>query len=234
MADQQRPPIKPTPLDVMSTWLFADPVAGGTKRPNFRLKVIGNVPRIVVKTNVPDDKNNGRIDFNTDVATFSAIMGTLARIARGETDQSYTFDYEDDFVAGKKLDRKIVLSSVKIGRDRDSGRIYIAVLSSNRPKIQFFFGPSQYHNVRRGDGSEVPAGEISSMYALAFVEGYKPIIDNLLVSEFNPDAKNVAKMPTGMGGQGGGGGGYNKQQGGGGYNKPAAPTFDDDVDDSGW
>ncbi len=210
MADQ-RPPIKPNPLDVMSTWFFAEPVAGATKRPNFRAKVIGNVPRFVVKTNVPDDRNNGRIDFNMDLPTFGAIMSRFQKLADGG-DEPFTFEYNDDFVGGKKLDKPVTVASVKGGRDRETGRIYIAVLGYNRPKIQFFFGPSKFHAMKHGDGSEVSQAEVSNAYCASFVNMYSKLVAELLVSEFNEDGKNVAKAPTAQGG--GGGQGYQNRGGG--------------------
>jgi len=222
MAEQpNRAPIKPTPLDVMSTWLFTEPTAGATKRPNFRVKVIGNVPRFVVKTNVPDDKNNGRIDFNMDVETFAVIMHKIEELANGG-DKGYDVEYVDDFIAGKKLDKPVTIATVKIGRDRSNGKIFIAVLGYNRPKIQFFFGPSKFHAIKNSDGSELSEAEVSNAYAMGFVKSFSPIVYNLLCSEFNPDAKNVAKAPTqgggfgGGGNQGGGGGNYQQRNSGGG------------------
>lgn len=217
MAEQfsQRPPIKPNPLDVMSTWMFADPVAGGNKRPNFRVKVIGNVPRFVVKTNVPDDRNNGRIDFNMDLPTFGAILARLDKLADGG-DDTFTFEYNDDFVGGKKLDKPVTVASVKGGRDGSTGRIYIAVLGYNRPKIQFFFGPSKFHAMKAGDGSDVSAAEVSNAYCKGFVKMYSKLVAHLLTTEFNEDGKNVAKAPGAQGGGQGGGGNYQNRGGGGG------------------
>jgi len=232
MSEQpQRPPIIPNALDVMSTWMYAEPTSSGQKRPNFRVKVIGNVPRLVVKTNVPDDKNNGRIDYNMDLPTFGVIMAKIREIAQGK-DGSFTSEYVDDFIAGKKLDKPVVIASVKIGRDNASGKIYIAVLGYQRPKIQFFFGPSKFHTLKQGDGSELTEAEISSAYAMGFVDMYSKVVAELLISEFNPEGKNVAKAPTGPGG-------YQNDNkpagGGGGYQQPAprapAPkveSFDDD------
>lgn len=220
---QQRPPIKPTPLDVMSTWLFTEPTAGATKRPNFRVKVIGNVPRFVVKTNVPDDKNNGRIDFNMDVSTFAVIMHKIEELAKGG-DTGYDIEYVDDFIAGKKLDKPVTIATVKVGRDRSNGKIFIAVLGYQRPKIQFFFGPSKFHAIKNSDGSDLSEADVSNAYAMGFVKSFSPIVYNLLVEEFNPDAKNVAKAPAQQGGGGGYGGnqGSNNSGGGGNYQQRGA------------
>lgn len=224
MNQPQRPAIDPNILDVMSNWLFADPVPGSSKRPNLRIKVIGNVPRITVKTNVEGDKNNGKIDFNTDLATFSIIASTITAMAEGRDDsEGYIWDYEDDFVAGKKLDRKMIISSVQVGRDRETGRMYISVLSGDksRPRIQFWFGPTKYHNMRHRDGSALTPKKLSESFAAGFIKPMSRLVEQLLITSFNPEAKNVAKAGPGMGGGQGGGGGYQGGRGGngsGGYN----------------
>ena len=234
MADQpNRKPIPLNPLDVMSTWLYAPPVNGGKKRPNFRLKVIGNVPRFTVKTNVEGDKNYGRIDFNCDLATFAVIMTKLEALADGTEDGAYMWTYEDhQFFNGQRTETPVVIARIRIGKDRDSGRIYLSVLSgeSERPKIQFFFGPSQYHKLLRGDGSELTPAEISAAYAKGFVTGHANVVYQLLVSQFDEDAKNVAKPQIP------GGGGARSSGDGGGYqsNKPKSGGYDDisDFDDN--
>lgn len=236
----QRAPSPLTIFDVMSNWLFADPVQGAHKRPNIKIKPMGNVPRIIVKTNVEGDRNNGRIDFNTDLATFAAAMHALRQMAQGTSKHDLlNFDYTDDFVAGKKLDKPMLLSTLQIGRDKDTERLYIAIIAHQRPRIQFFFGPSKFHGIRLRDGSPLPMGELSNAYAIGFLEPACHMLYNLLSgSAFDENAKNVAKPPAMQGGGGGGGGnsyGGGQRQGGG-YQgggqqqqrqAPAAASFDD-------
>ncbi|MNF23937.1 hypothetical protein D3C85_190360 [compost metagenome] len=214
-----RPALDPNILDVMSNWLFTDPVPGAAKRPNFRIKVLGNVPRITVKTNVDNDKNHGKIDFQTDLATFGTIIALALDMAEGRDDSDgYSWDYKDDFLAGKKLDREMIISTLQIGRDRESGRMYISVMSGDksRPRIQFWFGPTKYHDIRHRDGSPLAPKKLSESFARGFLKPMSKMVYELLITTFNPDAKNVAKaMVPGAGG--GGGGGY-QQQGRGGNN----------------
>lgn len=240
----QRAPSPLTIFDVMSNWLFADPVQGAHKRPNIKIKPMGNVPRIIVKTNVEGDRNNGRIDFNTDLATFAAAMHALRQMAEGTSKHDLlNFDYTDDFVAGKKLDKPMLLSTLQIGRDKDTERLYIAIIAHQRPRIQFFFGPSKFHGIRLRDGAPLPLGELSSAYAIGFLEPACHMLYNLLSgSAFDENAKNVAKPPAMQGGGGGGGNSYGggqqqrQQGGGGGYQgggqqqrpqQAPAPSFDD-------
>jgi hypothetical protein len=207
MQQPQRAALDPNILDVMSNWLFTDPVPGASKRPNFRVKVMGNVPRISVKTNVENDKQFGKIDFQTDLATWGTIIALALDMAEGRDDsEGYNWDYKDDFLAGKKLDREMILSTLQIGRDRESGRIYISVLSSDksRPRIQFWFGPTKYHDIRHRDGSPLSPKKLSESFARGFLKPISELVTHLLIQTFNPDAKNVAKAMAPGGGGGGG------------------------------
>lgn len=241
-----RAPIKLTPLDVFSNWLYAEPVAGATKRANFRLKVLGNVPRFIVKTNVPDDKNNGRIEFNTDIATFAVVVDFINDLAEGKEEGSYTLEYNDHVFSsgGQRSEKPVTKATIKIGKEKDTGRIFIAVLGYNRPKIQFFFGPSNFHALKSGDGSELDAGFVSQRYAKACAKSWSEQVINLINANFDEDAKNVAKAPAPPGQQGGG----QQRQGGGGGQRPqqqapapaaqggSAPvgSFEDDFGDDAW
>lgn len=213
-------------FSVMSNWMFADPVDGSQKRPNLRFGVYGNCPRVTVKTNVQGDLNNGKIDFNMDLGTFAVAMAYLRKLTEGvpDTPNELKLIYQDDFVAGKKLDRVMTLSTLVIGKATD-GRIYIAVLSSqqNRPRIRFFFGPTKYHGIQNGDGSMLSVEAMSVAYANGFARTVEPMIYNLLTGgNFDPNAKNVANPANmnggaGPGGKPGGGGNY---QGGGQQQRP--------------
>lgn len=205
-------------FSVMSNWMFADPVDGAQKRPSMRVGVFGNVPRITVKTNLPNDINHGKIDFNMDLATFAVGMAYLQDLVEGkDVPQEMKLEYQDDFVAGKKLDKIITLSTWVIGKATD-GRIYMAVISSqaSRPRIRFFFGPTKYHNMKLGDGSQVGTDKMSAAYARGFARSSEQLVYILLGGpSFDPNAKNVANPANFAGGGQQGGGGRPGGQGGG-------------------
>lgn len=238
MTQQQQGPAL-NPWSVMSTWIHADPVEGATKRPNLRVSVLGNVPRITVRTNLPNDLNYGRIDFKTDLATFTAAMAYGQRLADGEdVPQERRFVYQDNFVAGKRLDKPMVISTLVIGRESESGRIYIAVLSSQqqRPRIRFFFGPSQFHNILNGDGTPLSPKDMSEAYAAGFLRAAYDLTLHLLVTEFDPNGRNVAN-PANFnnnnqgGGNQGGNNNYQQRQQNNNYQSQQSAGFDDDIPD---
>lgn len=219
MSQQNGPAPTLNVFSVMSNWMFADPVEGSQKRPSLRVGVFGNVPRITVKTNLQGDINHGKIDFNMDLATFAVGMAYLNDLIDGKEGvaNELKLEYQDDFVAGKKLDKIITLATWVIGKAQD-GRIYMAVISSqqSRPRIRFFFGPTKYHNLKNGDGSQLGQDKISQAYAKGFARSSEPLVYNLLTgTSFDPNAKNVANPANFNGGGGGGQQGGGRPQGGG-------------------
>lgn len=245
-------------FSVMNGWLYADPVEGSQKRPTLRVGVFGNQPRLTVRTNVQGDQNHGKIDFNCDLATFAAAINFVKKLVDGTAETDHLeFVYQNDFVAGKKLDNIIPLASLVVGKDAE-GKIYIAIISTQegRPRIKFYFGPSKFHTVRMKDKSTADAGMMSRIYAHGWAQPAYDLVIHYLTADFNPDAKGVANPNNMQGGQGGGqrqgGGGYGggqRQGGGGGYGggqqrqggynggggapapRQQAPLFDEDIPD---
>lgn len=242
MSQQQMPAVILNAFSVMSTWLYAAPVQGSQKRPSIRFNVRGNVPTVIVKTGVDGDENHGKIDFRTDLATFAAAMHYAKQLANNVegVPTKRVFLYQDDFLAGKKMDKVIPLSKWEIGRAQD-GRIYMAVLSTktSRPRIPFFFAPSKYHSIQNGDGTEITPQEMSEAYAIGFLVPAEAIVYNLMVHQFDENAKNVANPANFGGGNGGGaprgnGGGNNYNRGNGGGNNYSGGSGSTQMADQGF
>ena len=213
MAEQRTfKPRKFNQPDMMNNWLYGKPVEQGAKRPSLRVRVAGNSPRFVVNTNVKNDANNGRIEFNMDYMTFSAIMSTIYRMAKGEITETVRYEYQDNFVAGKKLPEVITLATTEIGRLK-TGQMYICVRSTQngRPSIPFVFGPSTKHGVIYVGDREITPKEVSEFYAMGFARMQLDIIGQLLVTDFDEEGKGIAKPPAQQGGSG------NQRQGGGNF-----------------
>lgn len=222
-------------FSVMNTWMHADPVEGSQKRPSLRFGVFGNQPRITVRTNLQGDMNNGKIEFKTDLPTFAAAIKFARDLVEGKTEeQARVFVYRDDYIAGKKLDKFIDVTKLQIGRDGD-GRVYIAVLSTqqSRPRIKFYFGPSKYHNITKPDGSPISPKEMSEAYAFGFLEPAYALVLQLLVHDFDPNARGVSNPAAYQNGGGNGGGqrsgGGNGHRGGGRPSYTPDNSFDDEL-----
>lgn len=203
---QQMPKAIVNMFSLMNGWLYTDPVQGAQKRPTLRVGVFGNNPRLTVRTNVEGDQNHGKIDFNCDLATFAAAIAYVRKLANGvDCEPHMEFVYQNDFVAGKKLDSIIPLTNLVIGKDAE-GRIYIALVSSqtSRPRIKFYFGPSKHHDILLKDKSKAGPGLLSQCYAEGWAKPAYDLVIHYLTADFDPNAKGVANPNNMNNGQGGG------------------------------
>lgn len=245
-------PRKLTHFDVKTNWLRAKPPEGAKSAPTMRFRTIGNQPRIVVKTQVPNDKDYGTISFNTDSPTFFSILKTILDVADGKLTDTYTFEYKTLWMGKQKLDAPATISEFIVGRDEKHGRVYVAVTARQRPRIQFFFGPSLSHGLLV-NGEKADPKLLSEVYAKGFVEYIGPIVQQMMVDEFDETKNDVAKPPGENGfnnngggnnyqrGNGGGGNNYQRSNGGGNsggggnggsYGNPSPSSDIDDFDDS--
>lgn len=189
------------------------PVANGGERPsNFSVKVVKNRPVLEVRTNVPNDKNYGRITADLDPISFETFLGWLETIGDKEPGHKDALKVSDYPFTQQGRSKELKLqSTVIVGKEND-GTVYLGVVSwdSNRPVIKFPVRPSQFHKYVKADGSPWEEAEISQVYARSYARLLRQLVYNVLQATYTPPE------PRGGGNQGGGGGGYQQRQGGGG------------------
>lgn len=215
-------------LDDRKMTLTAEGVNGGT-RPTLRITVVGNNPRFIVYTNVPNDKDNGKIQAELDGHAFYTVLQALQLVIDGKHDRLIMENKNFSWFGGKKSDAPSVQSKIVVGKDKD-GCLYMSVLSKDqeRPKIKFIFGLSWFHELI-GPNGPVPPAEISVLAAKAWMEMAGELVSNVMTAEYvEPEKKDGGGQG---GGSGGGGGGYGNYGGGGGGSAPKAGSsdFDDDL-----
>ena len=234
-----------TQAHVMNNWMYA-PGANGNKRANLKFDSYGGMPRVIVKTNVPDDQDNqyGKIEFICDAPTILSYIAAVKRYARGEYEPGHSqqFQYKSRFAGPKRFDEPVALALLVVGRTKD-GRVYTSVFSSNtkRPRIPFFFGPSpENHGMlvnneydARAESEAYAAGwaELAdylvtkglddldqSSKALAMGEEDRAIRDRVHEVRKSQRGKAFSKRQNGGG---------NRQQSSASQGGPAPATFDD-------
>lgn len=247
MSQQQRfqaPPRKKNALDEYKLRLSGKPQQGATKPPSLAFSVVKNMPHIDVYTNVPNDKDNGRIKANMDAPTFFALLQLLDQAINSEGPVKFKIENKN-FVwpKGERSKEPVTISTTVVGKGSD-GRVFISVVAydKSRPIIPFYFGPSSYHNIIDGEGNPMAEGEVSKAYARGYLRLLYNLVPSVLTAEYvepEPRQQNGGGNGGGnyRGGNGGGGGGYNGGNGGGnkwgGDSAPkesggAADSWDDD------
>ena len=152
-----------------------------------------------------------------DTHTFFAFMDILKKVAENpavEPENRFSIRNQGHtFFGGKRSEKPELLSTTIIGRDKDTQEVYLAVISSRkeRPCIKFYFRPSEWHDLRDGQGQPLDPATISNIYASSYVGWLNELVPAVLFAEY------VAPEPRDNG-QGGGGnnwGNRNNNNGGG-------------------
>lgn len=240
---QQYPQRVKTILDDNKLRLSADPLPGGEGRPSMSIYYSGTGnPRIDVYTNMPGDKDNGRIRGDLDLPTFFEFLECLRELAATDAipEQAYVIENKTkpwDQVNKRPGKEMVVATRLSCGKDKD-GRIFIALTSyeQDRPRIRFFFGTGFFHSLGHPNGGKMSDAEVSRFKARGFVN----MMGLLMAGVATRDWKEKEKKPDGQqgggnrGGYNGGGGGGNRggYGGGGGNARPApAASSSDEGDD---
>jgi len=216
----QRPPRKLTILDDFRMRLVG-PVANGGERPvTLVCTVKKNRPVIVVKTNVPGDKQFGQIQAEwPDAMSFEMFLEELENADKIEATKRTAGKISDfPFQQGGRSKELKLAATAFVGREQD-GTVYIAVVSwdQSRPVVKIPVRPSQYMNWIGPDGQPLSAEAASLRFARAYARTVRGIMHQVLINEYEPPAPRPQNGGGGGGyGGGGGGGGYQNQNRGGG------------------
>lgn len=210
-----------TILDDPKLRLSADPLPGGTGRPSFTVYwANSDNPRIDVWTNMPNDKDNGRIRADLDLPTFYDFLELVKYVAEHDVPVEEPFVFENsthpwDKANNRKSKELVVQSRLVVGKDQE-GKIYIATTSweKDRPKIRFYFGTGYFHSLGYPGGKKMSNADVSKFRALSFYNMMSHLMAAVAAKDWEP------RPPKDKGNnQSGGGGGYGNR--GGGQSQPA-------------
>lgn len=228
--NSQAPKRIPGALDDSKLRLSAEAVNGSRRKPNLRVNLWENNPRIEVRTGVENDKNYGLISAALDLPVFFQVLD-LIREACEQTQKWHVkiTNQKFKFIRGQRSEEPLDDTYIVIGRT-EQGVIYISILAydKDRPRIKFDFLPSNFHKFTNADGTPYDQGKLSQSHAKAWASVMSELIPHFFATNYeyiDYQARKQQRAGGGggggfnRGGQGGGGGGYNRggQGGGGGY-----------------
>ena len=222
---QQAPQRKQLPFDDQRMKLYANPVQGATKRPTLTFgyvtrKFVANMASITVRTQVPNDKNNGVIKAEIPMSSMYSIFETVKEILALPGAQERSRRLYTDFLMGKKTDQPVPYANLIVGKEED-GRVYIALVAKNRPNIKFHVAPDDFIREVTRDGQEMNTVEYYAQYGRGYFGLIADVYAWVVNSEFIGWSPDNGGGNGGNGGNGGGnnwGGGNNGGNGGGNNN----------------
>lgn len=223
-------------LDDPKLKLSADKLPDGDGRPTLSLYAAGNNPRIDVYTNVPSDKDNGKIRAEIDLVIAMEILEVIEEYAAtGEVGCKATWEN-----SGKGWDRAnnrptkdiFVKSKIVVGKDKE-GRLYMACLAADpdRPKIRFYFGINMFRKMFIGE-EKATDSQVSCISARAWVKAIRALLPAVLATQYVHRTPNQNNQGGGNrnGGNSGGGYGNRQQSNGGGSGRSQANNHDEGDD----
>lgn len=253
MSEEQNGRIE-TILDEPSLVLKAQKQDGMEGEPTLRGAYYENNPRLVVKTKVPNDRNNGKIEAAFNNRAFFAVLRAVELVAQSKDPVVIMMDNKGHrFVEKRRDPNPSIMSTVKIEKNQE-GVISICISAGkNRPLIEFPFLNETYHQFRNNEGP-MPVALASRLFALGWVDTMREYMTEVIAANYKRPAWMDRNRQGGQqgggnwnnnsgggnswnnrgGGQGGGGNNWNNNGGG---NQSAAPSvsggndfnFDDDI-----
>ncbi len=192
--------------------LFAPILDGAEKKPTLKVGIFENNPRLRVRTNVANDKNNGYIDAAMDAQRFWAMLELVDYVAEHQGAVTHFIDnFGHPWMNGGRSKEPVIVSRTKIQKNEEGVVSITLSAGKSRPAPEFVLLDNEYHHFKNGDGQSMPRALASRLSALAWTK----LIRDVLGPELS---KHTAKPEWMNRNQGGGGGGYQgNNNGGGGY-----------------
>lgn len=141
----------------------------GRDAPRLYWAIFDGNPRIVVRTQDPNDKDNnyGTIVAPMDPIIMSVLSDIIRQAADAEPGWRQKITNKSTWHNGQKLQEPTRINDIIVGKDSE-GCVYIALHEDNRPNLRFLFGPSSFHYLIKNDGSPLSKAELSVLFAKGY------------------------------------------------------------------
>lgn len=239
MAQPNFPVRKKTPLDEVGLRLVADTLENGTGRPTCKVYPNGkNSIRFDIWSNLPGDKNDGRISLDVPYMIMYTFLELIKYYAEPSTpaDRSYVELNGFTFFGGKKSEKPEVLGRLYAGKD-ENGVVFISiqVSDSTRPKIMFPLIDQGFTRIVTAQGPMNKA-VASALYARGYVTALQLFLQEHCSEAYVDKSQNKQQGGGGNGyGNNGGGNNYGGGNGGGNnYGGNSQPSTDTGGGDNFW
>ncbi|WP_257291133.1 hypothetical protein [Endozoicomonas sp. ONNA1] len=175
---------KKTLLDDNKLKLYAPKLDGGTGSPSFSVSKFDNNIHFVVYTNLPNDKERGKIDARFDMIQTMGVLTKFNELIRSEKPGTVVLKYLDHTFFNRKRSDEVRHLSSLIFEKEDSGKIYVAITARDRPQIKFYFATNKHAALAKRDRTEFTEAEDSQFQASGWCALMKRLIPSILVDDF--------------------------------------------------
>ena len=180
----------------------------GRDAPRLYWAIFDGNPRIVVRTQDPNDKDNnyGTIVAPMDPIIMSVLSDIIRQAADAEPGWRQKITNKSTWHNGQKLQEPTRINDIIVGKDSE-GCVYIALHEDNRPNLRFLFGPSSFHYLIKNDGSPLSKAELSVLFAKGYANMVMQAVGTIIgyssyagVYKEHEGEKNTSYRPNNNGG----------------------------------
>ena len=180
----------------------------GRDAPRLYWAIFDGNPRIVVRTQDPNDKDNnyGTIVAPMDPIIMSVLSDIIRQAADAEPGWRQKITNKSTWHNGQKLQEPTRINDIIVGKDSE-GCVYIALHEDNRPNLRFLFGPSSFHYLIKNDGSPLTKAELSVLFAKGYANMVMQAVGTIIgyssyagVYKEHEGEKNTSYRPSGNNG----------------------------------
>lgn len=180
----------------------------GRDAPRLYWAIFDGNPRIVVRTQDPNDKDNnyGTIVAPMDPIIMSVLSDIIRQAADAEPGWRQKITNKSTWHNGQKLQEPTRINDIIVGKDSE-GCVYIALHEDNRPNLRFLFGPSSFHYLIKNDGSPLSKAELSVLFAKGYANMVMQAVGTIIgyssyagVYKEHEGEKNTSYRPSGNSG----------------------------------
>ena len=180
----------------------------GRDAPRLYWAIFDGNPRIVVRTQDPNDKDNnyGTIVAPMDPIIMSVLSDIIRQAADAEPGWRQKITNKSTWHNGQKLQEPTRINDIIVGKDSE-GCVYIALHEDNRPNLRFLFGPSSFHYLIKNDGSPLSKAELSVLFAKGYANMVMQAVGTIIgyssyagVYKEHEGEKNTSYRPSNNGG----------------------------------
>ena len=125
------------------------------------------------------ENNFGKLTARLGGTVFFTLLNLLKIAKTKESGWKMGLQNFHNYVNGQKVDKPQHVNDVLVGVDGD-GCVWMTIVENGRESVRFFFGPSDWHNWKKGDGEMATRKEMNHWSLEGYVAGVTAAMSSII------------------------------------------------------
>lgn len=156
-------------------------------------------PNVNVETDEEGEgtQENGwlRVSSRMAAVNFNTMCALIELATKQEPGWKQAIECYHTWKDGRQHDEKQHINDLVVGVD-NQGMVFISILQPGRTTTKFVFGPTDWHNYKKEDGSQWGAKELNHFCAKEHASGLKQAMNALIAADCMDNATQKAGLPS--------------------------------------